>query len=197
VSRRDDVEVVGRAIVLVVLGTLQEFLVVHMPKVHNLNGVVGVKGVGNPMFAVVVSTPCYLDFVSYAMMLSSFCTINLDWRRLSSCVLSWVWSIISLDVGSVGCIVDGITSNISRSVCWSISHRVGWSISCKVSSGIDRLHYFVFTSSLFSHWLKGTLATTSLARTFRSTPGVGTCCGSAVSRTSFFFRGDANVALET
>jgi hypothetical protein len=25
-----------------------------------------------------------------------------------------------------------------------------------------------------------------LVRTFRSTPGVGTCCGSAVSRTSFF-----------
>jgi hypothetical protein len=26
-----------------------------------------------------------------------------------------------------------------------------------MSSGIDRLHYFVFASSLFSHWLKGIL----------------------------------------
>jgi hypothetical protein len=38
-----------------------------------------------------------------------------------------------------------------------------------------------------------------LARTFRSTPGVGACCGSVVSRTSFFdlCSGDANVGLNT
>jgi hypothetical protein len=40
---------------------------------------------------------------------------------------------------------------------------VGWSISCSVSNRIDRLHHFVFTSSLFDHWIDGTLATTSLA----------------------------------
>jgi hypothetical protein len=44
VSSRDDVEVVRRAIVLVVLGTVQEFLVVHDPEIYSLNGVVGAKG---------------------------------------------------------------------------------------------------------------------------------------------------------
>jgi hypothetical protein len=78
VSRRNDVEVVGRAIVLVVLSTSQEFLVVHDPKICSLNGVVGVKGVGNPVFAVAVSTSSYLDFISYAVTLASFCTIGLD-----------------------------------------------------------------------------------------------------------------------
>jgi hypothetical protein len=38
-----------------------------------------------------------------------------------------------------------------------------------------------------------------LARTFRSAPRVGSCCGSTVSRTSFFNlgSGDANVSLKT
>jgi hypothetical protein len=77
-SRRDDVEVVRRAIVLVVLSTSQEFLDVHDPKFCSLNGVVGVKGVWNPVFAVVVCTSSYLHFISYAVTLASFCTISLD-----------------------------------------------------------------------------------------------------------------------
>jgi hypothetical protein len=97
--------------------------------------------------------------------LASFCTIGLDWRRLSSCIVSWVWSDVSLDVSSVGCIVNNISSNIGRSVCWSISRRVGWSISCSIGSGIDWLHYFIFTSSLFTYWLKVTLAMTLVERT--------------------------------
>jgi hypothetical protein len=125
VGCRDDVEVVGRAIVLVVLGTSQEFLVVHDLEICSLNGVVGVKGIENPMFAVVVSTSSYLHFISYVVTLNSFGTIGLDWRRLSSCIVSWVWSGVSLDVGSIGCIVNGIASNIDRSVCWSVSRRVG------------------------------------------------------------------------
>jgi hypothetical protein len=38
-----------------------------------------------------------------------------------------------------------------------------------------------------------------LARTFQSTPGVGTCCGSTVSKTSFFDMciDNANVGLVT
>jgi hypothetical protein len=164
-SCRDDVEVIGRAAVLVVLGTSQGFLVMHDPDVCSLNGVVGIKGVGNPMFTVVVSTSSYLRFISFAVMLASFCTIGLDWRRLSSCIVSWVWSGVSLDVGSIGYVVNGVTSSIGRSICWSISRRVGWSISCSVGSGVDRLRYFVFASSLFSHRVEGTLATTSLVRT--------------------------------
>jgi hypothetical protein len=190
-SCRDDIEVVGRVVVLIVLGTSQEFLVVHDLEVCSLNGVVGVKGVGNPMFAVVVNTSNYLHFISYAVTLASFCTIGLDWRRLSSCNVSWVWSGVSLDVSSIGCVVNGVASDIGRSVCWSIS--------CSVGSGVDQLRYFVFASSLFSHRVEGTLATTSLVRTLRSAPGVGACCGSAVSRTSFFdlSSGNANVVLET
>jgi hypothetical protein len=39
-------------------------------------------------------------------------------------------------------------------------------LAVALASGFDRLYYFVFTSSLFSHGLKGTIATTSLARVF-------------------------------
>jgi hypothetical protein len=122
-----------------------------MPEICCLDRVVSMEVVRDPVFTIIVSSSSYLHFVSYAMTLASFCTISLDWRRLSSCVLSWVWSVVSLDLGSVGCIVNDITNNIGRSICWSISRRVCWSISCNVSSEIDRLHYFVFTSSFFSH----------------------------------------------
>jgi hypothetical protein len=182
---RNDVEVVGRAIVLVVQGTSQEFLVVHDPEICSLDGVVGVKGDRDPMLAVVVCTSSYLDFISYAVSPASFCSITLDRRRLSSCIASWIWGGVPLDVGSVGCIVGGVAS-ISRGLCWSISRWVGWSVGCSVSSGTSRLHYFVFTSPFFSHWVKRTLASTSLSRALRSASGIGTCRGSAVSRTSFF-----------
>jgi hypothetical protein len=94
--------------------------------------------------------------------LTSFCTIGLDRRRLNSCVASWIWGGVPLDVGSVGCIVGGIASGISRGV----SRWVGWSIGYSVSSGISRLHYFIFASSFFSHRVEGIMATTSLAGTF-------------------------------
>jgi hypothetical protein len=85
---KDNVEVVGRAIVLVVLGTSQEFLVMHDPEICSLDGVVGVEGVRYPMLAVVVWMPSYLDFISYAVAPISFCMIGRDRRRLSSCVAS-------------------------------------------------------------------------------------------------------------
>jgi hypothetical protein len=71
VSCRDNIKVIRRAIVLVILGTSQEFLVVHVPKVGSSNRVVGVEGVGDPVLAVVVSTQWYLHFVSYAVTLAS------------------------------------------------------------------------------------------------------------------------------
>jgi hypothetical protein len=112
------------------------------------------------MLAVAVSTSSYLDFISYAVTLTSFHTIGLDRRRLSSCIMSWIRGGVPLDVGSVGCIVGDITSSI------------GWSVGCSISSGIGRLHYFVFASTFFSHRVEGTLAMTSLARTLRSASGV-------------------------
>jgi hypothetical protein len=168
-----------------------------------LNGVVGVKGIGNSMFAVVVSTSSYLHFISDVVTLAPFCSMSLDQRRLSSCIVSWVWGDVPLDVGSIGCVVDDVADGISWSVCcevgWSVSYSVGWSISCSIGSGVDRLYYFVFALTFFSHRVEGTLATMSLARTLRSASGVGTCHGPAVSGTSFFdlSSGDTNIGLKT
>jgi hypothetical protein len=92
VSRRHDIKVVGRAIVLVILSMSQEFLVVQYLEICSLNGVVGVKGVGDPVLAIVVSTSSYLDFISDAVALASLFTVGLDQKRLDSYVVSWVWS---------------------------------------------------------------------------------------------------------
>jgi hypothetical protein len=62
-----------------------------------------------------------------------------------------------LDVSSIACIVSGIASGISLGIWWSISRWVGWSIGCSVSSGVTRLHYFVFTSSFYIHRVEGTI----------------------------------------
>jgi hypothetical protein len=117
-----------------------------------LDRVVGVEGVRDSMLAVVVCTPSYFDFISYAVTLTSLCTTGLDRRRLSSCIASWIWGRVSLNVSSIGCIVG----DISWGVRWSISRWVGWSIGCSVSIGISRLQYFVFTSFFVSHWVEGT-----------------------------------------
>jgi hypothetical protein len=156
-----------------------------------LDRVVGVEGVRDSMLAAVVCTLSYFDFISYVVMPTSLCTIGLDRRRLSSCIASWIWGRVSLDVSSIGCIVGGI----SRGVCWSISRWVGWSIGCSVSSGISWLHYFVFTTSFFSHQVEGTLSTASLARTLRSFSGIGTCCRSTVSRASFLDLSSCNTDI--
>jgi hypothetical protein len=158
----------------------------HDPEICRLNGVVGIKGVRDSLLAIVVSPSSYLDFISYVMTLASFRMIVLDQRRLSSCVVSWVWSDVCLNIGSIGCVVDDVTSDVGWVVCWGISRMVGWSVGCSIDSRVDRLRYFVFSSSFFSHRVEGTLATTSLARTHRSASGVGTCCRSAISGTSFF-----------
>jgi hypothetical protein len=150
---------------LVVLSTSLEFLVVHDPEFCSLDGVVGVKGVRDPMLAVVVSMSGYLDFTPYAVLLACFCTIGLDWMRLNSYVVSWVWSGVPLNIGSVGCIVDDVISGIDRSICWSVGCSIGWNICCYIDSGVDRLCYFIFSSTFFSHRVEGTVATTSLART--------------------------------
>jgi hypothetical protein len=151
-----------------------------------LDGVVGVKGVRDPVLAIIVTMSSYLNFISYAVALASLNMIGLDQRRLSSCVVSWVRNDICLNIGSIGCVVDDVTSGIGRVVCWGISHRVGWSVGCSIGSGVDWLRYFIFASTFFSHQVDGTLSTMSLARTLQSGSGVGTCCRSAVSGTSFF-----------
>jgi hypothetical protein len=166
-----------------------------MLEVGGLNGVIGVKGVGNPVFMVVVGTSYYLHFISYALTLVSFCTNRLYLMRLSSCIMLEVWGNVHLNIGSISCVVGNVADDVGWSVCRGINCRVGCSVSCSIGSGIDRLHYFIFTSFHFSNRLKGTLTVTLLATTFRSAPGVGTCCGSAVPRASFFnlCRGDIDV----
>jgi hypothetical protein len=89
---------------------------VHDLEICSLDRVVGVEGVRDPMLAVVVCSSSYLDFISYAVTLTSLRTIGLGRRRLSSCIASWIWVDVHLDVGSVGCIVGGISSSIGRGV---------------------------------------------------------------------------------
>jgi hypothetical protein len=116
-----------------------------------LDGIVGVKGVGDPIFAVVVSMLCYLHFVSYTLTLTTFTVVSLHWWRLGSCVLSWVCDDIFLGVGSVSCIVGDVARNVDGGVGWSISCSIGSRDSCGIGSRIGRLHHFIFTSSLFSY----------------------------------------------
>jgi hypothetical protein len=117
-------------------------------------------GIGDPMLAVVVSTSSYLHFISYAVTLAPFYSMSLDRRRLSSCIVSGVCGDVPLDVGSIGWVVDDVADGVS----WSVCCGVGWSISCSIVSGVDRLHYFIFASTFFSHWVEGTVATSSLTR---------------------------------
>jgi hypothetical protein len=49
----------------------------HIPQLWYLDGIAGIKGIGDPMVTVVVSTSCYLHFISYALMLTTFRTISL------------------------------------------------------------------------------------------------------------------------
>jgi hypothetical protein len=60
---------------LVVVGTSQEFLIVLMSEVRCLDGLVGIESIRDPMFTIVISTSCYLHFVSYMFALASFCVI--------------------------------------------------------------------------------------------------------------------------
>jgi hypothetical protein len=161
---------------------------VHDPEICSLNGVVGVKGIGDPMFMVVASTSSYLHFIYYAVALAPFCSMSLGQRRLSSCIVSGVWGDVPLDVGSIGWVVDDVADSVS----WRVCYGVGWSISYSVGSGVDRLHYFVFSSTFFGHRVEGTLATTLPTRMIRSTLRLGTSRGSAVSGTSFFNLGSSD-----
>jgi hypothetical protein len=47
-SHRDDVKVVGRAVVLVLLSKSQEFLVVHDPEICSLDGLLASRASGTP-----------------------------------------------------------------------------------------------------------------------------------------------------
>jgi hypothetical protein len=164
-----------------------------------LDGIVGVEGVESPVITVVVSTTFYLHFISYMSMLTAFSVVSFRRRRLGSSILSWVCSDVWLCTGSISCIVGDVACGVSSSIGWRISHSVGCGVGSRIGYGVDRLCYFIFSSSLFSYWLKGTVATTSLARMFRHALGVRACGQSAVSRASFFdlSGGDADVSLET
>jgi hypothetical protein len=100
-------------------------LVVHVPQLCCLDRVVGIKGVRDPMVTAVVSTPCYLHFVSYALTLTTFCTISLHRRRLSSCILPRICNSVPQDVGSISCVVGDVG--------WSIGRSISRSVSCRVS----------------------------------------------------------------
>jgi hypothetical protein len=66
-----------------------------------MDRVVGIEEVRYPMLAVVVCAPSYFDFISYVVAPTSLYMIGLDQRRLSSCIASWIWWRVSLDVSSM------------------------------------------------------------------------------------------------
>jgi hypothetical protein len=94
---------------------------VHDLEIYSLDGVVGIKGVRDPVLTIVVSTSSYLDFISYAVALASLCNIDMDQRRRGSCVVSWIRSDVCLNVGSIGCVVGDVTSGVDLIVCWGVS----------------------------------------------------------------------------
>jgi hypothetical protein len=133
--------------------------------------IVGVEGIMDPVVAVVVSTTCYFHFVSYMSTLTTFGVVGLYWWRLSSSILPCIGSNVLLGSSSISYIVGDVAYDVSSGVGW----RVGCGVSGSVGSKVDWLHYFVFTSSLFSYGLKGSNAATSLVRVLRPTPRVGAC----------------------
>jgi hypothetical protein len=173
---------------LVVLGASQKLLVMHVPQLCCLDGIVGIKGIRDPMMVVVVSTSCYLHFISST--LTTFSVVSLHWWRLGSWVLPWVNG-VCMGVGIISCIVGDVAR--------SVGDGVGRSISCSIGSRIGWLHHLLFTSSLFSYCLKGTIVTMLLTRTFRSTPGVGNRGRSTISMAYFFDLSsvDMDISLET
>jgi hypothetical protein len=67
-----------------------------------------------------------------------------------------------LGASSICCVVGDVAYGISGGIGW----RVGRDVGDSVGNRVDQLYYFVFTSSLFSHGLKGAIATMSLVRIF-------------------------------
>jgi hypothetical protein len=143
----------------------------HLPEFRCLNRIIGVEGIRGPMVVVVVNATRYLHFISYPTTLTALGMVGLNWWRLGSTVLSCIGNCVLLGAGSISCIVGDVACGVSGGVGW----RVGCGISGSVGSGVNLLHHFVFTSSLFGHGLKGTIAVMLLARVLQSTPGVGAC----------------------
>jgi hypothetical protein len=133
--------------------------------------VISVKGIRDPIVAVVISTSCYFQFILHVLTLTALRVIGLHWWGLSSHVLSCVGSALLLGASSIGgivlCIARGVTSNDSS---W-----VGCCIGSDVGSGVYRLCDFIFASSLFSQGLKGGIVVMSLPRSLQPTPRVGAC----------------------
>jgi hypothetical protein len=69
VGRRDDIEVVGGAVALVILCTTSEFDVMHLAELCYLDRVVGLERVRGPIVAVVVGASLDLHFVSNGLAL--------------------------------------------------------------------------------------------------------------------------------
>jgi hypothetical protein len=119
-----------------------------------LDGVIGVKGIRDPIVVVVIRTACYLHFISYALALTALRVVGLYWWRLSSYVLSCVTgSVLLLGTSSIGdvvlCTTRGVTNGVGG---W-----IGCCIVSDIGSWVDRLRNFVLASSLLSYGLKGAL----------------------------------------
>jgi hypothetical protein len=75
--------------------------------------------------------------------------VGLNWWRLGSHVLSCICGCVLLGADSISCIVGDVACGVSGNSGWGVVYG----ISYNVETGVDLLHHFVFTSSLFSHEL--------------------------------------------
>jgi hypothetical protein len=88
------------------------------------------------VFAIIISSSSYLHFVSYAMMLASFCVIGPDWRRLSSCIVFWVWSGVSLVVGSIGYVVVALPAALDGAFAGALAAGLAGALAAALAAGL-------------------------------------------------------------
>jgi hypothetical protein len=129
------------------LGTTQELSIVHFAEVCSLDGMIGVKGIRDPVVAVVVSMACYLRFISYGLTLIALRACSSCWLRLSSRILSCITGdVLLLGTIKIGGVVDNIVSGKTSGIS-------SW-IGCCIGRNIDWLHDLNLTTSLSGHGLK-------------------------------------------
>jgi hypothetical protein len=108
----------------------------HMSEVRCLDGVVGIDGIRDPVFSIIIRMSCYLHFISYMLTLASFCAVSLYWRRLSSYILSWVCDGVSLDVGNVSCIVGNIAIGVAGAFAGALAAGLAGALAAALAAGL-------------------------------------------------------------
>jgi hypothetical protein len=109
---------------------------VHVLQIRCLDGVVGVKSIRDPMVTIVVSTSCYLHFVTYVLTLTAFYAISLYWRRLSSCIVPRLCSDVSLVVGGISCIVATLSVALPGAFSIALAAGLAGALAAALAAGL-------------------------------------------------------------